>query len=103
MKASGLVLMILASGAAATAPPKILRPGLCASPHGSFLLAPNSGALIRVDGATPQGPDDRVIVFRPQPLRGWASQRLLRRFDLKIDEAGVTIVNTGGFCSEQTP
>jgi len=101
MKASGLTLAILASGAAAAAPPKVLRPGPCASPLGSYLLAPNSGALIRVDGARPDGREERVVVFRPQALRGWASQRLLRRFDLKIEDAGVTIVNTGGFCSEQ--
>jgi len=78
-----------------TNPPEIIRPGPCAGEE-TYLLAGNSGAIIRITRSGPE--EDRVIVFREQPSKGWASRRLLRRFDLKLDEAGPDIVNSGRFC-----
>lgn len=73
----------------------------CITPEASYLLAGNSGALIRVAPETEAGRDAHVIVFRPQPARGWASQRLLMQFDLKLDDEGGRIRNTGAFCREE--
>ena len=76
----------------------VTRPGSCAA-HGAFLLADNSGALIQPATRSNAGLSDHIIVFRPKPTSGWASQRLLRRFDLHLEEEGVRIVNTGTFCT----
>lgn len=69
-----------------------VRPGPCAAQE-TYLLAANSAALIRVEDG-----ENGVIVFRRQERRGWASKRLLERYDLRLDEAGTTIVNSGQFC-----
>ena len=68
------------------------RPGPCAAQE-TYLLAVNSAALIRVEDG-----ENGVIVFRRQERQGWASKRLLERYDLRLDEAGATIVNSGQFC-----
>ena len=69
-----------------------VRPGPCAAQE-TYLLAANSAALIRVEDG-----EEGVIVFRSQERQGWASKRLLERYDLRLDEAGTTIVNSGEFC-----
>lgn len=81
----------------------IVRPGPCAA-QTSYLLAENSGALIQA----PQHSSllsDHTIVFRaqpaPSPFQGWASQHLLQRFDLQLEEEGVRIINSGAFCLEE--
>ncbi len=74
-----------------------IRPGPCAAQE-TYLLAGNSGAIIRVEAAKADDEGERVIVYRRQPRQGWASQRVLKRFDLKLDELGTTIVNSGQFC-----
>ncbi len=84
----------------AAAETTILRPGPCATPQPSYLLAANSGALIRFEPDAPAALGNHVIVFRPKPTTGWASQRLLMRFDLKLDEKGVRIFNSGAVCME---
>jgi hypothetical protein len=76
------------------------RPDACVARGTVYLLAANSGALIRAEPGTAGEAGDPVIVFRPKRTTGWASQRLLMRFDLKLDEGGTRIVNTGAFCSE---
>lgn len=76
------------------------RPDACVTRGTVYLLAANSGALIRAEPGTASAAGDPVIVFRPKRTTGWASQRLLMRFDLKLDESGTRIVNTGAFCSE---
>ena len=81
----------------ATAETTVIRPGSCAS-AGTYLLAENSGALIKVTSLATEEVSDHIIVFRDHALSGWASQRLLRRFDLKLSEDGPYIFNTGGFC-----
>ena len=82
----------------------IIKPGACAQLRDGYLLAANSGAVIRRFSAEEgEGVNDtsHVIVFRPRPLEGWASQRILRRFDLKLDGVVDTVViNSGGFCSQ---
>jgi len=75
----------------------IIRPGSCAA-QTTYLLAGNSGALILVEPTMPAPQSDHVIVFRYQPTRGWASQRLLRRFDLQLEDGGPRVVNSGAFC-----
>ncbi len=76
------------------------RPDSCVTRGTVYLLAENSGALIQIDPVTVAKAGNPVIVFRPKRLSGWASQRLLMRFDLKLDESGTRVVNTGAFCSE---
>lgn len=73
----------------------IVRPSPCAAQQ-TYLLANNSAAIIRVE-ADAVSDTDGVIVYREQ-AEGWASRRLLGRFDLRLDEAGTTIVNSGEFC-----
>ncbi len=80
------------AGAGAFGETLFVRPGPCAAQE-TFLLAVNSAAIIRRD---PSQQD--VIVFRQQEKRGWASRRLLRRFDLSVAESGPVIVNSGDFC-----
>ncbi len=80
------------AGLGAIGQPLLVRPGPCAAPE-TYLLAANSAAIIRVEA-----PEPGVIVFREQDRQGWASRRLLRRFDLRVEQDGVTIVNSGEFC-----
>jgi len=84
----------------ATAETTVFRPGPCASQAGAYLLASNSGALIRVTPESQGAASDHVIVFRKKKdsRDGWASQRLLRRFDLQLEEGGPRIINSGAFC-----
>ena len=70
----------------------------CASEAGSFLLAVNSGALVRFEETSTDGA--AVIVFRPTKKHGWASQRLLSRFDLELVDNGVQVINSGLSCRE---
>ncbi|MBT8471003.1 MAG: hypothetical protein HKN14_16055 [Marinicaulis sp.] len=85
----------------ATAETTVIRPGPCDNIRPGYLLAMNSGAVIRETRVDDETNATHVIVFRPQPVTGWASQRILRRFDLAIEETkGAQVVNSGGFCSE---
>ena len=102
IRAAGLAWVCLALAGATGTPDVVVPPGPCSSPYGAYLLAPNSGALVRVDRPDQTDGEVQVIVFRPQRLRGWASQRLLSRFDLEVEAGGVRVINTGGFCSERT-
>ncbi len=77
----------------------VIRPGPCAA-QSTYLLAGNSGALIRADTGDSSDLNKHVIVFRRKPTRGWASQRLLKRFDLKLNDQGGRIYNSGAFCIE---
>lgn len=77
---------------------RVIRPAPCAA-HGAFLLADNSGALIQPGIRGGAELSDHIIVFRPKSTSGWASQRLLQRFDLHLEEEGVRIVNSGAFCT----
>ena len=85
----------------ATAETRVFSAGSCHSHQPSYLLAANSGALIRVQAGSLETINDHVIVFRPKPTTGWASQRLLMRFDLKIEDGRQTVRNTGAFCEEE--
>ena len=78
----------------------VIRPGPCQGPT-SYLLAGNSGALIRLKPQAKDRLENHIIVFRRQETRGWASQRLLRRFDLHLENSAVRIVNSGAFCREE--
>ena len=88
----------------------VVRPGPCTSPE-VYLLAGNSGALIRLEPGQGEAPGDHVIVYRQdeqsggsarrKEVRGWASRRLLDRFDLRIGQDDVLIVNSGAFCTTE--
>ncbi len=84
--------------AGVTAETEVVRPGPCAA-HGAFLLAANSGALISAEQDESAFAGDYVIMFRRKLTTGWASQRLLRRFDLELEEGGPRIFNSGTFCT----
>ena len=75
----------------------VIRPGPCAA-QTTYFLAGNSGALIRADGDAVGSFENHVIVFRRNQTRGWASRRLLKRFDLKLNDKGGRISNSGAFC-----
>ena len=81
----------------ASAETMIVRPGPCAG-QSTYLLAGNAGALVRADGEDSGNLENHVIVFRRRPTRGWASQRLLKRFDLKLNDNGARVLNSGAFC-----
>ena len=91
------VLGLMSTSVPVAAEVAVFRPGPCAA-NTSYLLAANSGALIRVTSADGIGFEDHIIMFRYQPTDGWASQRLLRRFDLQLDDHGTRISNSGVFC-----
>lgn len=91
-------LSALGASVQAEAATTIIRPGECAGVGQSYLLAVNSGAIIRVAPGNAAAPE--VIVFRPKAATGWASQRLLMRFDLQLDDHGARIINSGAFCKE---
>ena len=74
----------------------IVRPGPCAA-KSTYFLAGNSGALIRAEDREADL-ESHVIVFRRNETRGWASRRLLKRFDLKMNNRGGRIANSGAFC-----
>jgi len=95
--AAGLTICAVSAVEAETT---VVRPNACQA-QASYLLARNSAALIQIG---PQGagePENHVIVFRYQPRTGWASQRLLKRFDLRLRDDGTRILNSGAFCSEE--
>ena len=101
MERKGVFFALMAAGLAAggsVAGTMVIRHGPCAAGD-VYLLAGNSGALIRTNDAQTGAPGEHVIVFRPQPLKGWASRRLLRRFDLQLHEGDVRIFNSGAFCT----
>lgn len=95
---AGIAFSVAAAGAAGDA--LFVRPGPCAAQQ-TFLLAGNSGAIIQVDRETPERPETSVIVYRRGDRQGWASRRILGRFDLRIDPDGTTIINSGEFCRER--
>lgn len=106
---AGIAFSTAAAGAVGQmrAGPILMRPGPCAA-HNTYLLAANSGAIIQIRPDT-TGAQNRSIVFRQrEQAAGWASQRLLQRFDLEIApqaspdavEGGVKIINSGQFCRE---
>ena len=82
----------------ATAETTIFKRGTCNAPT-TILLAQNSGAIIQAVGLEQNESNNHVIVFRDQSLNGWASQRLLRRFDLDLGTEGPRVFNSGSFCS----
>lgn len=95
---AGIAFTIAAAGAAGDM--LFVRPGPC-SAQNAYLLAANSGAIIQVDQETPDEAEAGVIVYRPRQGEGWASRRLLRRFNLRIEPDGTTIINSGEFCRER--
>ena len=92
---AGLAVSVAGLGAAGET--VFVRPGPCAADQ-TYLLAGNSGAIIRVEAPSGNKPERRVIVYRDRSDAGWASRSLLGRFDLKLDDQGVTIINSGNFC-----
>lgn len=82
----------------------IVRPGACAAQANSL-----STEMIRLEPATASAPEAAgrrtVSVIRPYPLayetKGWAAERLLRRFDLQVAQRGIQIINTSPFCVEE--
>jgi hypothetical protein len=103
MVIAGIAFSVAAAGAAGDT--LFVRPGPCTAQQ-TFLLASNSGAIIQVDRETPENPETSVIVYRRGERNsganhGWASRRLLERFDLRIEQGGTTIINSGAFCREE--
>ncbi len=95
MLIAGISFAIAGLGAAGDV--VFVRPGPCAAQE-IYLLAGNSAALIRVEAARDGGRNDPVIMYRkPDRRQGWASRRLLERFDLRLED-GPVIVNSGQFC-----
>lgn len=94
---AGIYVNLLAVGATAETT-VVTRPMPCQSAAGSFLLGANSGALIRIDEAGSSA--SAIIVYRPMKKHGWASQRILARFDLELEDEGVRVVNSGLRCEE---
>ena len=76
----------------------IVRPGPC-----SALEASPAADGLHVSFAASS--DRQVLVVRGPSAaaqrKGWASKRLLRRFDLQFEERGVRIVNASPFCVEE--
>ncbi len=87
---------ILGAGAAATT---VLRPP-CYSGSKAYLLAANAGAVIDVKEHKDKASGSAVVVFRPRKDKGWASQRLLSRFDLAVElnNKPVVVRNSGQTC-----
>ncbi|WDI31022.1 hypothetical protein PUV54_13775 [Hyphococcus flavus] len=98
MVIAGIAFSVAAAGAAGDT--LFIRPGPCQADQ-TYLLAANSGAIIQVNADTPERPETSVIVFRKRDRQGWASQRLLKRFDLRVEPDGVSIINSGAFCREK--
>jgi hypothetical protein len=89
------ILAVTAVGAAT----RVFRPP-CHTGSGAYLLAQNSGAIIRVDRRKDGEGGSAIIVYRPRLERGWASRRLVSRFDLEttLDKEDVTIRNANVTC-----
>lgn len=86
---------------AAAAATTILRPP-CYSGSRAYLLASNAGAVIDVKDHQEQAGagGSAVVVYRPRKEKGWASQRLLARFDLAVElnNKPVVVRNSGQTC-----
>lgn len=97
--ASTAALLIVGAPAHA----RVFRAEPCQSAYGAYMLAPNSAAIIRIDrpiGADPlRVAQSSVIVYRPTPGRGWASRRLLSRFDVRIEGLSGRVRNLGAICA----
>ena len=98
MVIAGIAFSVAAAGAVGDT--LFVRPGPCAAQQ-TFLLAANSGAIIQVDRETPEKPETSIIVYRRGDREGWASRRLLKRFDLRVKPDGMIIMNSGAFCREK--
>ena len=99
MQKGRLIIMVSSFAClSASAPAQAAQP--CVTRYGGYVLAPNSGAIIRIDPGQRSSAGNPVIVFRPPREHGWASQRLLMRFDLQIDDHGGRIANSGALCTE---
>lgn len=88
---------VFSAAAAAT----IIRPP-CFSGARAYLLAANAGAVIgvRQDRDQVGAGGSAVVVYRPRKEKGWASQRLLARFDLAVElnNKPVVVRNSGQTC-----
>ncbi len=84
---------------AAAAGTTILRPP-CYSGSRAYLLAANAGAVIDVREHEDKSSGSAVVVFRPRKENGWASQRILSRFDLAVElnDKPVVVRNSGQTC-----
>ena len=82
----------------------IVRPGACAAQANSLSTEVTS---LEPAAASAQETAARrtVSVIRPNPsayqTKGWAAERLLRRFDLQTVQRGIQIINTSPFCVEE--
>ncbi len=95
---AALFVEVAVFGAAAAAT-TILRPP-CYSGSRAYLLAANAGAVIDVREHKDKSSGLAVVVFRPRKEKGWASQRLLSRFDLamELNNKPVVVRNSGQTC-----
>ena len=82
----------------------IVRPGACAAQGNSLsteMTSPEPAAAPAQRTAVRR----TVSVIRPNPsayqTKGWAAERLLRRFDLQTVQGGIQIINTSPFCVEE--
>ncbi len=84
---------------AAAAATTIFRPP-CYSGSRAYLLAANAGAVIDVKEQKGKSSGSAVVIFRPRKENGWASQRLLSRFDLAVElnNNPVVVRNSGQTC-----
>ena len=94
-----LMGLCFVSFAPALAETHIVRPGKCAPrPAIVFVIREEKPSVFLQNG------DDRVrdsvALFLRTHSRGWASRRLLARFDLILSPDRTTIVNAGPFCTE---
>lgn len=82
----------------------VVRPGAC-SAHASHLSTEATGAAPMVLSVQDTTAMRTVSGFQPYPLayekKGWAAERLLKRFDLQTTQKGVQIINTSPFCVEE--
>ncbi len=95
----GILIAEIAVIGAAAAATTILRPP-CYSGSKAYLLAANAGAIIDVKTDADGNSGSAVVVFRPRKEKGWASQRLLARFDLAVElnDKAVVVRNSGQTC-----
>lgn len=96
----GVVIVLEAVTAMVWAAVIVVRPDVCAQSDRAYLLAMNARAVISVYEHEGAQTGNAVVVFRPRTEDGWASQRILSRFDLVVDlDHRPTVVrNSGAVC-----
>ena len=98
------ILSCVAMGAATatplTPPTEPVRDTSCIVPLEVYVL-PGGGTVLNLTTQSARSSrSNPILILGPSKQNGWASQRLLMRFDLQREESGAYTIDIGDLCVE---